>query len=53
MLDATYKFSRLARDPIDDGMVPLTWLLERSLFDIAMYQCSKHIESSSECLVGW
>jgi len=52
LLDATYKSQRFTRDPIDDGMVPLSWFLERDLLDIAMRQCSKHIESSSECLVG-
>jgi len=24
LLDATYKYSRSAKDPIDDGMVPLS-----------------------------
>jgi len=28
----TYKFDSLAREPIDDGMVPLNWLLCKTLF---------------------
>ena len=40
----TYKISRFTRDPIDDGMVPLSWLYERSLFNIINQQASRERE---------
>jgi len=52
VLDWAYKYSRFTREPIDDGMVPLSRLMWRSLFNV-MVMIIKYRESEYRLMIDW